>query len=132
PRGPGAVGAGTPAVPAGEGVPAVGRGGAGDAPATAATPFSTGSVGKAGAAVAVLQLVDDGVVGLDDPVVRHVPGFELADGRQGEVTVRQILSHTTGIPSPVIIPPAHDSAESEAAQRVLERDFHSGMFHLSY
>src|SRR5699024_2107964 len=99
---------------------AVGRGEDGDAPATAATPFSTGSVGKAVTAVAVLQLVDDGVVGLDDPVVRHVPGFELADGRQGEVTVRQLLSHTSGIPSPVITPPAHDLAEGVAALRDLE------------
>lgn len=116
----GLVGAGIAVVHDGEVVHAVGRGEDGDAPATAATPFSTGSVGKAVTAVAVLQLVDDGVVGLDDPVVRHVPGFELADGRQGEVTVRQLLSHTSGIPSPVITPPAHDLAEGVAALRDLE------------
>lgn len=67
-----------------------------------------GSVGKLFTAFAVLQLVDDDLVGLDDPVVRHVPEFGLADGRQDEITVRQLLSHTSELPNPTFLPPADD------------------------
>jgi CubicO group peptidase (beta-lactamase class C family) len=35
---------------------------------------------------------------LDDPIVRWVPEFTLADGRQDEVTVRRLLSHSSGLP----------------------------------
>lgn len=125
----GLVGAGVAVVHDGEVVHASGRGEGNDAPATADTPFSTGSMGKAVTAFAVLQLVDDERVDLDDPVVQHVPEFELADNRQGEVTIRQLLSHTSGIPSPTIIPPAHDLTEGVANLRNLELASEPGQTH---
>ena len=50
------------------------------------------SVGKPVIALAVLLLVERGLIGLDDPVARHWPEFRSA------ATVRQALSHTAGLP----------------------------------
>ena len=52
------------------------------------------SSGKPAAAVAVLQLRDRGLLGLDDPVARHIPEFG-QNGKQ-DVTIRQLLTHTGG------------------------------------
>ncbi|GAA0809041.1 serine hydrolase domain-containing protein [Spirilliplanes yamanashiensis] len=58
------------------------------------TLVNTYSVGKPVAALAALLLVDRGLIGLDDPVARHWPGF-----RATAVTVRHVLSHTAGLPA---------------------------------
>ncbi|TNC45274.1 serine hydrolase domain-containing protein, partial [Mumia zhuanghuii] len=73
------------------------------------------SVSKSFTAFAVLQLVDAGVVDLDVPVATYVDDFAMDDPRAADVTVRQLLSHTSGIPSPIIIGPA-DSLEEGAAR----------------
>ncbi|MGD0700152.1 MAG: serine hydrolase domain-containing protein [Trebonia sp.] len=46
---------------------------------------------------AVLRLVAEGLVALDDPVNGHLRSLRLADGA---VTVRELLSHTGGVDSP--------------------------------
>lgn len=56
------------------------------------------SVTKTMTAVAVLKLVDDHLIGLDDPVNDVIPGFTSALKPPGPITVRQLLSHTSGIP----------------------------------
>ncbi|WP_324642387.1 serine hydrolase domain-containing protein [Pseudarthrobacter sp. LT1] len=56
------------------------------------------SVTKTMTAVAVLKLVDDHLIGLDDPVNDVIPGFTTALKPPGPITVRQLLSHTSGIP----------------------------------
>ncbi|SCL42022.1 CubicO group peptidase, beta-lactamase class C family [Micromonospora pallida] len=63
-----------------------------DAPLTPQTPFRIGSVTKTFTAVLVLQCRDEGLLDLDDPVGRHldVPAH-------GELTVRRLLSHTSGL-----------------------------------
>ena len=53
-----------------------------------------GSISKSVTAVAVMRLRDEGRLGLDDPVDRHVPGTPF-----GERTVGQLLSHTAGLRS---------------------------------
>ncbi|GGY01456.1 serine hydrolase domain-containing protein [Streptomyces hiroshimensis] len=61
--------------------------------------FRAGSVTKTFVATVVLQLVDEGRLGLDDPLGRHLPGL-VPDGDDGApVTVRQLLGHTSGIPN---------------------------------
>ena len=52
------------------------------------------SAGKPIAATAILQLVERGKLGLDDPVVRHVPEF--AQHGKAAITIRQLLTHTGG------------------------------------
>ena len=56
--------------------------------------FRIGSITKTFTAVVALQLVEEGKLGLDDPVTVHIPGFPWG----GVVTVRQLLGHTSGIP----------------------------------
>jgi len=67
-------------------------------PVTPETLFHMASVTKPFVATAVLQLVEEGLVALDDPVVRQLPYFAMADERAGTVTIRQMLSHTSGMP----------------------------------
>jgi CubicO group peptidase (beta-lactamase class C family) len=43
---------------------------------------------------AVLELVARGALGLDDPVSLHLPEF---DGGRGDITVRHLLAHTSGL-----------------------------------
>src|SRR3954471_21756047 len=50
-----------------------------------------GSISKTVTAIAVLRLRDEGRLGLDDPLDRHLPGTPL-----GDRTVGQLLSHLAG------------------------------------
>ena len=64
-------------------------------PPLAATPdmrYSIGSISKQFTAAAILLLQEDGKLSLNDPVGQYVPGLT----RGSEVTIRQILSHTSG------------------------------------
>lgn len=75
------------------------------------TPMMLGSISKTFTAFAVLQLVDDGRIDLDDPVVDHLPDFTMDDPRADRISVRQLLSHTSGIPNPIIVPEARTAAQ---------------------
>ncbi len=66
-------------------------------PATGETMFPIGSVSKMFAAVAVMQLVDQGLVDLDKPLVHYLPSFRMADPRYDRITVKMLLNHTSGI-----------------------------------
>jgi D-alanyl-D-alanine carboxypeptidase len=70
-------------------------GAAGLEPNTAARPdmrYSIGSISKQFAAACVLLLQQDGKLSLDDHVARYLPDLTRAD----EVTIRELLSHTSG------------------------------------
>jgi CubicO group peptidase (beta-lactamase class C family) len=55
------------------------------------------SVGKAIVALLALQLVDDGLLGLDDPIASVWPEF--AAGGKAGATVRHALCHRAGVPA---------------------------------
>ena len=55
------------------------------------------SVGKAFVALLLLQLVDEGLVGLDDPVASVWPEFAVAG--KDRATVRDALCHRAGVPA---------------------------------
>ncbi|WP_030753905.1 serine hydrolase [Streptomyces griseus] len=63
------------------------------------TQYRIGSITKVFTAVLVLRLRDEGLLGLDDPLEKHLPGTGV-----GEATVAQLLGHTAGLaaetPSP--------------------------------
>jgi len=64
-------------------------------PAVPATPemrYSIGSISKQFTATAILLLQEQGKLSLDDPVGKYIPGLTRGD----EVTIREILSHTSG------------------------------------
>lgn len=67
-------------------------------PVTTRTLFHTASVTKTFVAAAVMQLVSQGKIKLDTPVVAYIPTFEMADPRYRSITVRQLLDHTSGMP----------------------------------
>jgi CubicO group peptidase (beta-lactamase class C family) len=54
--------------------------------------YSIGSISKQFTAAAILMLQEEKKLSLDDPVGKYIPGLT----RGNEVTIRQILSHTTG------------------------------------
>jgi D-alanyl-D-alanine carboxypeptidase len=62
---------------------------------TLETRFRIGSMNKMFTAVATLQLVEAGKLGLDDPVGKHLRGYANADVAS-KVTVRHLLTHTGG------------------------------------
>jgi len=63
-----------------------------DKPATPEMRYSIGSISKQFAATAIVLLQQQGKLTLDDPVGKYVSGLTRGD----EVTIRQILSHTSG------------------------------------
>jgi CubicO group peptidase (beta-lactamase class C family) len=67
-----------------------------DVPANAQTMFRIGSVTKQYTAAGIMKLVERGKLGLEDDVRKHVPAFD-SGGRV--VTIRQLLNHTSGVPS---------------------------------
>ncbi len=65
---------------------------------TSTTMYGIGSVSKMFAAIAVMQLVDAGLVSLDTPVVTYLPAFRMADPGYAQITVRMLLNHSAGLP----------------------------------
>ena len=63
------------------------------------TRFNLGSMNKMFTSVAVARLVDQGKVGLDDPIVRWVDESWLPREVTERVTVRHLLTHTSGLGS---------------------------------
>jgi len=61
-------------------------------PATPAMRYSIGSISKQFTAAAILLLQEDGKLSLDDAVGKYIPGLTRGD----EITIRQLLSHTSG------------------------------------
>ena len=68
-------------------------------PMTEDTIFDLASLTKSVAtATAFLQLYEKGMVAIDDPVQKYLPDFNPAnDPRRAQVTVRMLLTHTSGI-----------------------------------
>lgn len=67
-------------------------------PMTTRSLFHQASVTKPFVATAVMQLVELGRIDLDQPVVTYLPYFKLADPRYRDITVRQMLTHSSGMP----------------------------------
>ncbi len=65
-------------------------------PITELSLFPVASITKLATALAVLRLADAGRVGIDDPLARHIP--EAVAAGDWNVTIRRILSHTSGLP----------------------------------
>jgi len=63
------------------------------------TVFRLSSVSKPIVSAAAMALVDQGKLSLDDPVTKWLPDFrpKLASGTAPTITVRQLLTHTSGL-----------------------------------
>jgi CubicO group peptidase (beta-lactamase class C family) len=89
-------------------------------PMTPQTPVAIGSTTKPLTATAIMQLVEAGMVELDAPVTRYLPWFNLDDPRSAEITVRQVLNHTSGIPASASFTGAQEPDALERRIRALE------------
>ncbi|ESQ75305.1 serine hydrolase [Asticcacaulis sp. AC402] len=63
-----------------------------DVPATTASRYQIASVSKAFTAAAVMLLVDEGKLSMEDKVAKWFPDLT----QSGDITIRQLLSHTSG------------------------------------
>ena len=71
-----------------------------ETPVTPDTHFELASTSKAFTALAVLTLEKDGLMNLDAPVTTYLPWFHVNyQGRECPITLRQLLHHTSGIPT---------------------------------
>ena len=66
---------------------------------TPETAFDIASCAKTFTAASLALLIDDGKLQWDDPVVKHLPEFQLGDAYlTSHITIRDLLSHRTGLP----------------------------------
>jgi CubicO group peptidase (beta-lactamase class C family) len=82
----------------------------------------TGSISKSVTAVLLMQLVDQGVVSLDDPVERYLPeirGLVDPPAGTGAVTLRGLASHTSGLVREPELPGAASGPIEQWEERVL-------------
>ena len=102
-----------------------------DRPA-AMTPDTIGnlySISKLVTATAVMQLRETGHVELDRSIGAFLPDFPFGDGAEQTVTVRQLLSHSSGLPDPAPIFWIHLNEEpgpglAELTRRLMARHGH--------
>ena len=67
----------------------------GNKPMTSNTSTAIGSLAKSFTALAMMQLVEEGKVKLDDPVVKHLPWFRTANKTvSDQITIRMLLNNT--------------------------------------
>ena len=66
-------------------------------PATAATIYRAGSVSKLFTDVGIMQLVERGELDLDAPVTRYLPDFHPKNPFGKPITLRQLMSHRSGL-----------------------------------
>ena len=88
-------------------------------PVTPQTIFDLASISKSFTALGVLLLRDEGLIDLDAPVQQYLPDFQLADPRASEITVRQLLNQTSGLPgtfsTPLVFHQGDDAMEKMIA-----------------
>lgn len=87
-------------------------------PVTDQTLFQIGSITKTMTTTLAMQLVDEGKLDLDEPVISYLPGFRVADANVSRtVTPRQFLSHQSGIDGDFFVEAGRGD---EASQRLLD------------
>ena len=67
-------------------------------PSTVNDTYNVASVSKIMCALAVMKLVEQGKVTLDEPIYKYLPRFKMLDERYKQITLRHCLSHASGLP----------------------------------
>ena len=80
--------------------------------------FDIGSVSKQFTAAGILRLVDQRKVSLDATAASYFEGLEVA-GPGRDITVRQLLQHTSGLSDSIAIQPLNFEKRDEAVRRAL-------------
>ena len=63
------------------------------------TNFLTSSISKLFTATAIMQLVEKEKIDLKSKLTDYIPDFEMKDERYKEITIEQMLTHTSGLPN---------------------------------
>src|SRR6185436_9293896 len=87
-------------------------------PVTRDTVFPICSITKQFTAAAALLLVQDGKMRLDDPVSKYLTGFPPS---WSGVTIRRLLSHTSGVPDRLFNTPLSASDPDKAIKRLVSK-----------
>ncbi|HYF66192.1 MAG TPA: serine hydrolase domain-containing protein [Herpetosiphonaceae bacterium] len=72
--------------------------GAGSAAPDGASVYEIGSITKVFTGILLARMVEDGQVGLDDPITRYVPAGTVVAPAAQSITLRQLATHTSGLP----------------------------------
>ncbi|PGK32812.1 penicillin-binding protein [Bacillus anthracis] len=65
---------------------------------TSKTPYAIGSISKSLTALAIVKLIEDKKIKLEDPVQQYLPWFKLKDSQiSSTITIQHLLTHTSGI-----------------------------------
>lgn len=67
-------------------------------PVTDSTMFHIASITKVFTATAIMQLVEQGKLSLDDKLVEILPDFKLKSKDYDKITIKHLLTHTSGLP----------------------------------
>jgi CubicO group peptidase (beta-lactamase class C family) len=83
------------------------------------TLFAVGSTTKAMTAALIGMLVDEKKVAWDDPVIKHIPWFQMKDPSvTRELTVRDLLTHRAGLGNADFLWYGQDNSTEEILRRV--------------
>lgn len=77
------------------------------------TTYNAYSVTKTFTAMAVLQLAEQNKIDINQPVINYLPNFSYSS----EITIKQLLTHTSGIPNPIPLSWIHLDEEHSTFDR---------------
>jgi CubicO group peptidase (beta-lactamase class C family) len=77
------------------------------------TTYNAYSVTKTFTALAILQLAQQDKLSIEHPIKKYLPGFPY----DSEITIKQVLSHSAGIPNPIPLGWIHLSSENKLFNR---------------
>ena len=97
---------------------------------TPQTVFQLAEVSMTPTTMAVLQLVEAGKIDLDAPFTDYLPYFEMADPAFSNITIRQMLLHTSGVPDSgdtaadwsIFVPEYDDEAVERLVRGLVDRE----------
>ena len=95
---------------------------AGGTPATAATVYRAGGVSELFTDIAIMRLVQRGVLDLDAPVARWLPGFAPRNPFGGTITLRELMTHRAGLVREPPVGSRFDSTAPSLAATVASLD----------
>lgn len=93
------------------------------------TTVPSASASKWLAAATIMTLVDDGLVSLDAPISDYLDGLE---GDVARITLRRLLSHTSGLPAEHSCPGSTTSTLEECARTILDGGLEFPPGHFAY
>ena len=90
-------------------------------PATAETNYRVGPVSKLFTDIRIMQLVEQGKIDLDEPITRYLPNFRPRNPFGKAITLRQLMSHRSGLVREPPVGNYFETTEPSLARTILEQ-----------